>query len=419
MRLKLSRSQTSTATGPPRRAISASMCSCSPRRLRRPVSGSCSARWRICASWLADATALIAWLAKARSAWRCSRRGQQAVVGLVRPDHPGEPALAVAQRHEQPVVVPGARAAAVAAARVDGRGRLARGAAARRLLGLSSTTPSGSSAGSSSAAYSSRAARRAPRARRRPGRRPRPGRAASSPESMKTQTFSKPSASWTPTQTASSISSTVPRSLRWVETRSRCSTAARWRVAAAACWASSSASAACEAAAPSWSSCSSVGRRPSSGSSTDEDPEHLARGRAQRHEQRVLGVPGVRALERAHLRHVGEQAVLAPVEGVVLDEVRAAALEARVEQRRPVLPAGRLAEQDAARLVGAVHDDGLEVVPRRAVQVDDGRPEAEAASGGPGDLLQDRSQLVGRARAWARVGGAIHHPPPSAAARRT
>ena len=92
------------------------MCSCSPRRLRSPVSGSCSARWRISSSWRADSTALIAWLANARSACSISSVGQQAVGRVVGPQGALEPALAVAQRDEQDVVVPGPPAAAVAAA---------------------------------------------------------------------------------------------------------------------------------------------------------------------------------------------------------------------------------------------------------------------------------------------------------------
>ena len=36
--------------------------------------------------------------------------GQHAVLGVVHPDHAGEPAVAVVQRHDEPVVVPGAAA---------------------------------------------------------------------------------------------------------------------------------------------------------------------------------------------------------------------------------------------------------------------------------------------------------------------
>ena len=94
-----------------------------------------------------------------------------------------------------------------------------------------------------------------------------------------------------------------------------------------------------------------VGRPAAVGRLVDgHDAEHVAAGRAQRHEQRVLGVPAVGVRVRVGLRDVRGQPVLAPVVAAVLDQVRAAALEARVEQRRPVGRGRGLPEQRVAGL---------------------------------------------------------------------
>ena len=70
-RRKSSRSQTRTETAS-LAAMSSSIRGSRSRRLRRPVTGSWTARWRRCSSWRVDSTALIAWLANARSACRPS-----------------------------------------------------------------------------------------------------------------------------------------------------------------------------------------------------------------------------------------------------------------------------------------------------------------------------------------------------------
>ena len=67
-------------------------------------------------------------------------------------------------------------------------------------------------------------------------------------------TFSKPRASRMATHTASNISCAPERVLSWEETRSRCSTAARWRTLSSALCACSIATAAWAATAPRTSS---------------------------------------------------------------------------------------------------------------------------------------------------------------------
>ncbi len=156
-------------------------------------------------------------------------------------------------------------------------------------------TPSRSSAGSSSASIAvKRDAGRGARARSSDMPTVRPHvEHADRRRVSETTTFSNPSASRTPVQTASSISSAVRRSARRAVSRSRWSTDTRWRSAAAACWTCSSASAACAATPTSRSSSSSVGRLPLVGSSTDRMPRISPRAGAQRDEQRVVGMPGV------------------------------------------------------------------------------------------------------------------------------
>ena len=128
-----------------------------------------------------------------------------------------------------------------------------------------------------------------------------------------------------------------------------------------------------------------------------EDPEDLAGGRAERHEEGVLGAPGVGIGRGRHGRDPRGQRVLAPVVLALLDVVGAAALEPRVQQRRPVGGARGLAEQRLARVLAADDHDGLEVVPRRAVQVHDHGAEAEAGLHRACHGTQNGLDLVGGA----------------------
>ena len=94
-------------------------------------------------------------------------------------------------------------------------------------------------------------------------RRPSPASSRNTPAS------SKPSASRIPSQTARSISARERLVVRSDDTRSRCSTAVRWRAASVASWACSITLAAIAATADSTSSAASLGRRPSTGSSSE------------------------------------------------------------------------------------------------------------------------------------------------------
>ncbi len=245
------------------------MCSCSPRRLRSPVSGSCSARWRICSSWRADSIALTAWLAKARSAFSISRVGRRWSAGSSAQMLPsiapprsriGTSSTCWSQAREPlpptPRSTPPRSVSSI------------RSAAASRSTRI---TPSRSTAGSnirSIALIGTRPSRSSSASLR-----PTVARGTkSSPSSIDTHTVWKPSASWMPRQTAWSISSKPRPSVSRAVTLSRWSTDARWRSAASACCACSSASAACWETATSRSSRSSDGRRPSFGSSTERIP---------------------------------------------------------------------------------------------------------------------------------------------------
>ena len=124
------------------------------------------------------------------------------------------------------------------------------------------------------------------------------------------------------------------------------------------------------------------------------DPEQRAVGRAQRDHQRVVGVPGVGVVGDLEHRRVGADRVLVPVVLAGGDEVRAVAQEALAQQPRPVLHPGGLAHQQLLRLLVAEHDDDLEVVPRRAVEVDHDRAVAQRAGDRAGDRLEHGAQLT-------------------------
>ena len=292
------------------------------------------------------------------------------------------------------MVVPGARAAAVAAAerravqrRVDARVRVRRARAGRR--------------------------RRAPA----------PGRAAARPRSSgtrleagellvghadggaqvehadaspssETTTFWKPSASRTPAQTASSISSIVRRSASEAVRREQVvdgrRAGARRPPPAGRARARARRAGTCRPAGRA-ARRRAAGRRPArrpTGCRASRRRSSAAARTARPRDASRRGPAG------ADLRDVGRQPVLAPVEVAVLDQVRAAALEALVQQRGPVVRRRGLAEQRVARLVAALDDHGVEVVPRRAVQVDDRRAEAEAGRSGACDGAQHGLEVI-------------------------
>ncbi len=56
----------------------------------------------------------------------------------------------------------------------------------------------------------------------------------------------------------------------------------------------------------------------------------------------------------------------------------------------------RVADERRARVLVAVHDDDLEVVPRRPVKVHRDRAEAERLADRPGDRIEQRREIFTR-----------------------
>ena len=130
----------------------------------------------------------------------------------------------------------------------------------------------------------------------------------------------EPSASRMPSQTALSISARELLVVSSDETRSRCSTAARWRAASAASWPCSITLAAIAATAETTSS-ALVARAAAVDRVVErEEGERPAVGRGQRHQQRVVGMPGVRAGRRRRCPCTHVMPLPCEVELVVRDE---------------------------------------------------------------------------------------------------
>ena len=366
-----------------------------PRRLRRPVSGSWAARWRRLSSWRADSIALIAWFANARSACSDSSEGSWQSSGSSTHTMPASrPSRSCSgttsqwwyqARGPRPLLTE----------RVDARGR---SGGVRR-------SASGRVHHDAAVAHEGRVEQR--RQDRRAGT---PGSAATcsavkpTPDSgtrcppgwsaRNTITFWKPSASRMPSQTASSISSAELRPVSWEDTRRRCSTAARWRRPSAVLWACLDRDRDVRGDGAEQLELDLGGAAAGDGLVDRDDAEHLAGRGPQRDHQRVVGVPRARLVDDRDVRCVGPQPVAAPVVLAGGHEVGAVAEEARGEQRVPVGPARGLAHQQLARLLVAEHDDDLEVVPGRAVEVDDDRAIAERAGDGGGHRGEHRRERV-------------------------
>ena len=127
-----------------------------------------------------------------------------------------------------------------------------------------------------------------------------------------------------------------------------------------------------------------------------EDPEQAPVAAPHRHEERVVGMPGAGVVAHLEVRRVHAAGVLVPVELAGRDDVGAALQEALVEQRLPVVDLADLAEQRLARPFAAVHGADHEVVPFAAVEVDDDRPERERVGDRPRDRQEEVGQLVAR-----------------------
>jgi len=129
-----------------------------------------------------------------------------------------------------------------------------------------------------------------------------------------------------------------------------------------------------------------------------DHPQRLAVRPLQGDDERVLGVPGAGVVARLD---VGDEAGLldrGPVEGVVLDEVGPPAQEALLEQRRPVLPLAHGAHQDVARGIASVHGRDPVVVPLGPVQGNDHCGEAERLGNRARDGVQQAVEVLIRAQ---------------------
>ncbi len=139
-----------------------------------------------------------------------------------------------------------------------------------------------------------------------------------------------------------------------------------------------------------------VGRSPAADGLVDgDDPEQAPVLVAHRHEERVLGVPRVRARPRLSLRHVARSERV-PVHGAGENDIRAATLEALREKDGPVVQRPRVAEQDVPGLLVAVHGRHLEVVPGLPVEVDGDGPIAERLADRAGDSVEQRGKILTR-----------------------
>ena len=137
-----------------------------------------------------------------------------------------------------------------------------------------------------------------------------------------------------------------------------------------------------------------VGRAPAGDGLRHRDhAEHPAVGGLHRHEQLVLRPPRVRGTVIVDVGHVPPALHGRPVVLAGRDEERAPPLEARIERAGPALGRLCVAEQDRARLLAPEDADDLEVVPRRAIEVDDDDAVAQRLGDRPGHLREQRRQV--------------------------
>jgi hypothetical protein len=136
------------------------------------------------------------------------------------------------------------------------------------------------------------------------------------------------------------------------------------------------------------------GAAPGHGLVDGQHAEQLAAAVEQGDEERVGGVPQRGVVRAWQLRDVAGRVVGVPVELAVAQEAAALALEGRGQQRRPLLARRARAEQRGARLLGAVHRRGAQLVPGGLVHVDHDAAKPERLGGGGGQRREQRFEVI-------------------------
>ena len=124
------------------------------------------------------------------------------------------------------------------------------------------------------------------------------------------------------------------------------------------------------------------------------DPEHVPLAVAQRDEEGVLGMPGVGVVGHLDVGHEGDARVEGPVELVPGQQEAPVGLEVQVEERLPVAPRALATEQRVAALGRAVDGLDAEVVPGRAIERDDDGPVAHGLADRGGDRGQQGVEVL-------------------------
>src|SRR3954452_7019343 len=125
-----------------------------------------------------------------------------------------------------------------------------------------------------------------------------------------------------------------------------------------------------------------------------KDPQQLIAWSVERHEDFVIRVPRLRMVVDLADGDVALAGVVFPVELAVLDEERAVAEEAVVEELRPAFPAVGAAKQRALNFLVAVDGRDQEVVPLTAIEVEDDSAEAEHFRNRPRDQREDGREIA-------------------------
>src|SRR5437764_13321217 len=125
-----------------------------------------------------------------------------------------------------------------------------------------------------------------------------------------------------------------------------------------------------------------------------KDPQQLIAWSVERHEDFVIRVPRLRMVVDLADGDVALAGVVFPVELAVLDEERAVAEEAVVEELRPAFPAVGAAKQRALNFLVAVNGRDQEVVPLTAIAVEHASAAAEHFGNRPRDQREDGAAIA-------------------------